>query len=138
MGYVTGHFGKWHLGAVRKGSPVNPGASGFDEWFSAPNFFDNDPIMSREGVAEKTVGESSIVTVEAALGFVRKHRGSDRPYFAVVWFGSPHSPHEALDQDREPYEGDQRRAVATLLWRDHRYGPRLRTVAKGHPIGRRK
>jgi len=32
-GYVTGHFGKWHLGSVRKGSPVNPGASGFDEWF---------------------------------------------------------------------------------------------------------
>ena len=42
-GYVTGHFGKWHLGSVRKGSPVNPGASGFDEWFSSPNFFDNDP-----------------------------------------------------------------------------------------------
>ncbi|MGB1126688.1 MAG: sulfatase family protein, partial [Phycisphaeraceae bacterium] len=24
-GYKTGHFGKWHLGSVRKGSPVNPG-----------------------------------------------------------------------------------------------------------------
>ena len=32
VGYVTGHFGKWHLGSVRKGSPVNPGVSGFDEW----------------------------------------------------------------------------------------------------------
>src|SRR5665648_81005 len=29
-GYVTGHFGKWHLGPVRKDSPVNPGNSGFD------------------------------------------------------------------------------------------------------------
>ncbi|MBN1589775.1 MAG: sulfatase-like hydrolase/transferase, partial [Pirellulales bacterium] len=45
-GYTTGHFGKWHLGSVQRGSPVNPGASGFDRWFSAPNFFDNDPIMS--------------------------------------------------------------------------------------------
>jgi len=36
-GYVTGHFGKWHPGSVRMGSPVNPGASGFDEWFPAPN-----------------------------------------------------------------------------------------------------
>jgi hypothetical protein len=29
-GYSTGHFGKWHLGSVRQGSPVNPGASGND------------------------------------------------------------------------------------------------------------
>ena len=38
-GYRTGHFGKWHLGSVQKASPVSPGASGFDEWVSAPNFF---------------------------------------------------------------------------------------------------
>jgi arylsulfatase A-like enzyme len=42
-GYATGHFGKWHLGSVRAGSPVNPGASGFDRWLSAENFYDNDP-----------------------------------------------------------------------------------------------
>ncbi len=74
-GYVTGHFGKWHIGSVCKGSPVNPGACGFDEWFSAPNFFDNDPIMSRQGVAVQTQGESSMVTVDAALDFIRKHHG---------------------------------------------------------------
>jgi arylsulfatase A-like enzyme len=28
-GYDTGHFGKWHLGALDEGSPVSPGASGF-------------------------------------------------------------------------------------------------------------
>jgi len=102
-GYVTGHFGKWHLGSVRRGSPVNPGASGFDEWLSAPNFFDNDPILSREGVAVQTRGESSMVTVDAALEFIRKHARGPRPFFAVVWFGSPHSPHRALDGDRAPY-----------------------------------
>ncbi len=48
-GYVTGHFGKWHLGSVLKGSPVNPGNSGFDHWLSAFNFYDNDPVLSREG-----------------------------------------------------------------------------------------
>ncbi|MBW7995660.1 MAG: sulfatase-like hydrolase/transferase [Candidatus Glassbacteria bacterium] len=102
-GYITGHFGKWHLGAARKGSPVNPGASGFDEWFSAPNFYDNDPILSREGVAVQTEGESSIVTAEAALEFIRRHSGGDRPFLAVVWFGSPHGPHEAVDEDRRHY-----------------------------------
>jgi arylsulfatase A-like enzyme len=102
-GYVTGHFGKWHLGSVRVGSPVNPGASGFDEWFSAPNFFDNDPILSREGIAEPTAGESSMVTVNSALEFIRKHEGKDKPYFAVVWFGSPHLPHQAVEEDQTLY-----------------------------------
>ncbi|MBN2413424.1 sulfatase-like hydrolase/transferase [candidate division KSB1 bacterium] len=103
-GYITGHFGKWHLGSVCKGSLVNPGASGFDEWFSSPNFFDNDPIMSREGVAVQTEGESSMVTVDAALEFIEKHAGSDRPFLAVVWFGSPHNPHKAIDKDRDMYK----------------------------------
>lgn len=100
-GYRTGHFGKWHLGSVRSGSPVNPGASGFDEWFSAPNFFDNDPILSREGRAVQTSGESSLVTADAALQFIERCAGDDEPFLAVVWFGSPHGPHEA----REEYRG---------------------------------
>jgi len=108
-GYVTGHFGKWHLGSVVEGSPVNPGASGFDEWLSAPNFFDNDPILSREGTAVPTKGESSTVTADAAIEFIRKHAKSPQPFFAVVWFGSPHGPHEAIERDRALYEGQSKK-----------------------------
>ncbi len=108
-GYVTGHFGKWHLGSVRKGSPVNPGASGFDEWLSAPNFFDNDPILSRQGIAVQTQGESSMVTVDAALEFVRKHAKTPQPFLAVVWFGSPHGPHRAIERDRALYTDQNRK-----------------------------
>ena len=102
-GYATGHFGKWHLGPVRKPSPVNPGSSGFDHWLSAPNFFDNDPILSREGRAVQTEGESSIVTVDAALEFIRQQADSPRPFLAVVWFGSPHRPHRAAGRFRKMY-----------------------------------
>ncbi|MBL7222754.1 MAG: sulfatase-like hydrolase/transferase [Candidatus Brocadiae bacterium] len=108
-GYATGHFGKWHLGSVRKGSPVNPGASGFDEWLSAPNFFDNNPILSREGVAVQTHGESSMVTADAAIEFIRKHAKGARPFLAVVWFGSPHGPHQAAEQDRKLYAAQPKR-----------------------------
>ena len=108
-GYVTGHFGKWHLGSVRKGCPVNPGASGFDEWFSSPNFFDNDPILSREGIAVQTKGESSMVTAGAVIEFIRKHGKSGRPFLAVVWFGSPHLPHEAIEKDRALYESQNKK-----------------------------
>jgi arylsulfatase A-like enzyme len=103
-GYITGHFGKWHLGSVRKTSPVNPGASGFDEWLSAPNFFDNDPILSREGIATEMKGESSQVTVDAAIEFIRKQSNKKNPFFAVVWFGSPHLPHQAVEEDRRLYQ----------------------------------
>ena len=107
VGYVTGHFGKWHLGSVERISPVSPGASGFDEWLSAPNFFDNDPILSREGTAVPTTGESSVVTAEAAIDFIRRHARSSRPFLAVVWFGSPHSPHRAMEGDRLPYSSQE-------------------------------
>lgn len=102
-GYRTGHFGKWHLGSLRPDSPVNPGHSGFDEWFSSPNFFDLDPWMSRNGKVEKCAGESSLVTVDAAIEFIRDAAREKQPFLAVVWFGSPHAPHQGAPDDLALY-----------------------------------
>ncbi|MDF1826296.1 MAG: sulfatase-like hydrolase/transferase [Verrucomicrobiales bacterium] len=102
-GYMTGHFGKWHLGSVRADSPVNPGKNGFDRWFSAPNFFDINPTMSDEGREVKIEGESSEVTVDAALEWIAEVAMGDAPLFAVVWFGSPHYPHRASKADAAVY-----------------------------------
>jgi len=103
-GYVTGHFGKWHLGSMLKNGEATPGKSGFDEWLSAANFFDNNPVLSRQGKAVKTKGESSLVTVDAAIEFIRKHKDKEKPFFAVVWFGSPHALHKASDEFSKVYE----------------------------------
>ncbi len=103
-GYATGHFGKWHLGSLRRDSPVCPGNSGFDEWMSSPNFYENDPWMCHNGKVIQTHGESSHVTVEAALKFIRQAAGRKQPFLAVIWFGSPHSPHVAAPENREPYK----------------------------------
>jgi arylsulfatase len=102
-GYRTGHFGKWHLGSVQKASPVCPGASGFDVWASAPNFFDLNPILSVEGKATPFKGDSSDITADLALKFIRDCASKKERFLAVVWFGSPHSPHQALPEDRKPY-----------------------------------
>jgi len=103
-GYTTGHFGKWHLGGVNAESPVCPGAKGFDEWLSSPNFFDLNPRMSRKGRSIETKGEGSQVTVDAAMEFIRAAVARKQPFLAVVWFGSPHNPYAALDEDLAAYK----------------------------------
>ena len=103
-GYACGHFGKWHLGPVKAGSPTNPGAFGFEEWLSHDNFFEMDPYLSRNGdPPEKHEGESSRIVVEAAARFIDKAQAAGRPFFVVVWFGSPHEPYSGLDEDLDAY-----------------------------------
>jgi len=116
-GYATGHFGKWHLNgkngdkdtktvpgrAILASDPLSPGNMGFDEWVSADNFFDLDPVLGRNGVPEKFHGDSSDVTTDEALKFIRRQAGAGKPFLAVVWFGSPHVPHEALPADKAAY-----------------------------------
>jgi arylsulfatase A-like enzyme len=102
-GYATGHFGKWHLGSFAADSAVSPGKSGFEQWFSSPNFYENSPLMCRNGKVEQTEGEGSLVTVNAAIEFIRAAAKQQRPFLAVVWFGSPHLPHVALDEDKQRY-----------------------------------
>jgi len=111
-GYVTGHFGKWHLNGHRgPGAPIlasderHPGKFGFDEWVSVSNFFDVDPLMSRAGKIEEFKGDSSEIVVGEAVKFLERHRVGDRPMFAVIWYGSPHSPFKARDADKAPFTG---------------------------------
>jgi len=104
-GYVCGHFGKWHLGPVKAASPTNPGAMGFDQWLSHDNFFEMNPYLSRNGgPPERFPGESSDVCIDEAIRFIGEAKERGRPFFAVVWFGSPHEPYSGLDEDLALYD----------------------------------
>ena len=131
-GYRTGHFGKWHLGSVQKNSPVNPGASGFDTWVSAPNFFDLDPILSDQGKAVPFKGDSSDITVDLALKFIRECARNKQQFLAVVWFGSPHVPHQALPADAALYADlprDKQQFCGEITAMDRAFG-RLRDTLR--------
>ncbi|MCZ2343732.1 MAG: sulfatase-like hydrolase/transferase [Bacteroidales bacterium] len=109
-GYTTGHFGKWHLGSVRLQNPLSPGKNGFDEWISAPNFYENDPLMSHNGKVVALHGESSMATVEAALPFLKQAVQAKKPFFSVIWFGNPHNPHVPVPELARLY-ADQPQAL---------------------------
>lgn len=105
IGYKCGHFGKWHLGPVKKASPTNPGAFGFDQWLSHDNFFELNPVLSRNGRKPSQLpGESSQIIVDAAIEFIEKCERSDSPFFIVIWFGSPHEPYSGLPEDLKLYD----------------------------------
>lgn len=104
-GYATGHFGKWHVGPVKKESPTSPGAMGFDEWLSHDNFFEMNPVLSRNGEApQKMEGEGSEVIIDETIRFIQKSKNQNKPFLAVVWFGSPHEPYLGLPEDMALYE----------------------------------
>ena len=79
-GYVTGHFGKWHLGSTPD-APV-PTAYGIDE---SNTFSSSDPNQIYEGVspAEKT-GKLIDVTID----FIERHQ--DEPFYINCWLWDPH------------------------------------------------
>lgn len=109
-GYGTGHFGKWHLNGMRgPGVPIfaedshNPGTFGFQTWLSVTNFFDRDPIMSRIGEFEEFKGDSSEIIVAEAIKFIKKQAEAKKPSFTVIWYGTPHSPFMASEEDAKPF-----------------------------------
>lgn len=105
-GYATGHFGKWHLNGMRgPGAPIlkddirSPGRFGFNQWVSVTNFFDRDPIMSRNGAFEEFKGDSSEIAVAEAVKFISGSVKNKKPFFSVIWYGTPHSPFVAGPDD---------------------------------------
>ena len=104
-GYRCGHFGKWHVGTVKAGSPTNPGAMGFHDWVSHDNFFELNPALSRNGAPPQVFpGESSEVVVHETIRFIDGARQAGQPFLAVVWFGSPHEPYSGLPADLALYD----------------------------------
>jgi arylsulfatase A-like enzyme len=112
VGYATGHFGKWHLNGVSGAGkiipgddPLSPGKFGFDEWLSVSNFFDLNWTLSRKGTPEKFTGDGSEYIVGEALKFINQAAAQKKPSLTVIWFGNPHSPHQALPDDLKQANG---------------------------------
>ena len=115
-GYVTGMFGKWHLGTQPQ---FHPQARGFDQFYGflagAHSFFpaktpqpfhstimrDKSPLIESEYLTDAIARET--------VNFIDANQ--DKPFFAYVPFNAVHTPIEATKkyQDRFPNETDQTR-----------------------------
>jgi arylsulfatase A-like enzyme len=104
-GYHCAHLGKWHVGAVKKASPVSPLSMGFQECLSHDNFFEMNPSLSRNGgPPEVFKGESSEILIREAIEVIERAQKAGEPFFQVIWFGSPHEPYSGLPQDLALYD----------------------------------
>ncbi len=87
-GYVTGHFGKWHLWDAREGSL--PSRQGFDvtyDSFGEGKLPETD-AGNRKGPADDPKGVYTLT--REACAFMEKHR--DRPFFCYLAHHAVHTP----------------------------------------------
>jgi len=104
-GYRSGIFGKWHLGDEE---PYQPHQRGFDEAFihgaggigqaydcscaDAPGNKYFDAVIRHNGSFVKTHGYCTDVFFDAALGWIKRVKDDDSPFFAYITTNAPHGP----------------------------------------------
>ncbi len=95
-GYVTGHFGKWHMGGGRDVTNAPPFTEyGFDEHSSTYESPDPDPtitgtnwIWSKYDKVKRW--DRSAYFVDKTLDFLRRHKG--QPCYVNLWPDDVHTP----------------------------------------------
>ncbi len=121
-GYVTGMFGKWHLGDTEGRFPTD---QGFDEWYGIPNSTDegfwnaaDNPrfrrdahpltqriysvMEGRKGASPKAVRpydmkERKVMDrklTDRSIDFMKRHAKGDKPFFLFIPYTQTHLPVE--------------------------------------------
>ena len=136
-GYVTGAFGKWHLGLT---PAYNPVSRGFDEFYGfmgrgAHDYFNlggpGSKPMYRDH--EEIVDSGYLTTrlTEEAVDFIRRHRSE--PFFLYLAYNAVHAPKQAPVEDIAEFDtGDPDRDIlmAMLKHLDDGVGKVVRTLKK--------
>jgi arylsulfatase A-like enzyme len=117
-GYVTGHFGKWHMGGGRDVTNAPPfTAYGFDEHASTWESPDPDPmitgtnwIWSKYDKVKRW--DRSAYFVDKTLDFLRRHKG--QPCYVNLWPDDVHTPWVPAGTDLERPHRDKDESAANF------------------------
>jgi arylsulfatase A-like enzyme len=108
-GYVSGAFGKWHLGLTLEYNPVARGfgtfygfmGRGAHDYFDLAGEVEPDRPMYRDLETIKDEGYLTTRLTEEAVAFIRKNR--DRPFFLYLAYNAVHYPQQAPQEDIDRY-----------------------------------
>lgn len=122
QGYDTGFFGKWHLGWLEpdkvesRGKYSPPWHHGYDETFATKSAVPTwNPTKTPENwtswgsmkdgswggsvyikngkpVTSNLDGDDSRIIMDRAIPFIDKTITTEKPFFATIWFHTPHEP----------------------------------------------
>jgi arylsulfatase A-like enzyme len=110
-GYITGLFGKWHLGDNK---PYRPQDRGFHEVVThggggvgnTPDYWGNNynnDTYNVNGEWTPFEGYCTDIWFDQALTFIELNR--DKPFFCYISTNAPHSPYIVDDAYSDPYVG---------------------------------
>jgi arylsulfatase A-like enzyme len=104
-GYITGHFGKWHLGNG-PGAP-EPGDYGIDRYVTLVS---NGPQLLAPGAPPEPHwwGKSTGIIMDHAIAFLRAHK--DRPFYLNIWTLVPHATLDPTPEQLAVYDALEPRA----------------------------
>lgn len=102
-GYVTAHFGKWHLNFPNDEEAPPLAAYGYDESRShvaqGPNY---DKLRASLPSGEVPQTRMSQWQTDETIDFISRHR--NQPFFVNVWFTVPHAALAVTEEQKKPYK----------------------------------
>ncbi len=108
-GYVTGMFGKWHVGYQSEFNPVH---QGFDEYIGyVSGNVDYHSHIDQEGYEDwwngdtlkKEKGYSTDLITQHSIDFINKHK--EEPFLLYIPHEAPHGPFQGRSSKAERYVG---------------------------------
>ncbi|MFB6217986.1 MAG: sulfatase [Halobacteriaceae archaeon] len=113
-GYHTGYVGKWHLdGQFDPPGRVPPGPrrQGYEFWKGfdrGHQHLEGHPHFDARGDLTWEEGRQPDIQADITGEFIDRHQRTegDRPFFAFLSWGPPHTPFEAPDEYSDMYDAD--------------------------------